>query len=50
LAIAGFLKNLLFSLEVSPHDAGAANAAMPLGRLSIGSLVAQANCEHRCHF
>jgi hypothetical protein len=48
LAIAGFLE-IFFRLEGSPHDASAASAAVPLGRLSIDALNAQANVKHGSH-
>jgi len=45
----GFSGNLFAGLEVSSHDAGAADATLPLGRLSIGAPPVQANCDHRSH-
>jgi hypothetical protein len=39
----------LLSLEVPSHDASAANGAMPRGRLSRDSLVANANLNHGSH-
>jgi hypothetical protein len=49
LAIAGFSKfYFVYALEVPSHDADAASA-MPLGRLSIDSLAAQANIHDGLH-
>jgi hypothetical protein len=49
LAIAGFLEICCFLLELSSHDASAADAAVPLGRLSDGLLAIQANWHHVVH-
>jgi hypothetical protein len=44
LAIAGFWKIQGIGLAVPSRDASAADLAIPHGRLSTGSLPAQANC------
>jgi hypothetical protein len=49
LAIAGFWKSLSSGLEASSHDAVAARAAMPYGRLSGDSLVTNANLNRGNH-
>jgi hypothetical protein len=50
LAIAGFLEiYLVLGLEVPSRDAGAADEAMPHGRLSIDSLATQANLNCGFH-
>lgn len=49
LAIAGFSKSKWFSLEVPSHDAVVASKAMPHGRQSRDSLVANANFNRGDH-
>jgi len=50
LAIAGFLKNLLFSLEFCSHDAKTKAIALPNRHASIGLHMLQSWNNHDFHF